>query len=508
MHVSAFLEHHGMSSNPFRDEEARHDDVLTSLASKQFEHAEAGKIVGDFNRPTSAVVFGEKGSGKTAIRLQIARAINTHNQQHPDNRVLPVAYDDLNTVLDRFSRRVNLKHPEKALEKLTLNDHMDGILQQAVPQLVDAALGERSASANGHDDEGSIAIDPAALKRMPRARKLDWLLLQALYDRPQQAVERGPRLARALRVFSPARLPWLKRFTLMLWLLSAAGYLWYMFFERIEPEWMMLSGLVLLIGITVGVTGMLVYEWFRMGALARKVAGQLRVLDRMASSIQTSLSRLPKAALNRSLVPVDDLEETRYGLLATLRQMIEPLGYRNIAVLIDRVDEPSLVRGDAAHMRSVIWPMFDNKFLQLPGYAIKMMLPLELRYALYGQSKDFFQHARLDKQNLIDRLEWSGVTLFDLCNQRMAACTPEGTHAATLPALFDTSITREDIIAALDQMRQPRDAFKLLYAAIQQHCHQTSDDDPDWTIARASLLSALDRQKERLDALRSGLGPA
>ena len=51
--------------------------------------------------------------------------------------------------------------------------------------------------------------------------------------------------------------------------------------------------------------------------------------------------------------------------------------------------------------------------------------PLELRYLIHKESAAFFQEARLDKQSLVDRLEWSGATLYDLCNLRLAACSAE-----------------------------------------------------------------------------------
>jgi len=38
-------------------------------------------------------------------------------------------------------------------------------------------------------------------------------------------------------------------------------------------------------------------------------------------------------------------------------------------VLVDRVDEPHLINGSAELMKSLVWPMLDNKFPQASGLA-------------------------------------------------------------------------------------------------------------------------------------------
>jgi len=142
-----------------------------------------------------------------------------------------------------------------------------------------------------------------------------------------------------------------------------------------------------------------------------------------------------------------------------------------MVVLVDRVDEPTAVAGDAMKMRSLIWPMFDNKFLKQEGIGIKLLLPIELSYLLNKEGPAFFQEARLDKQNMIEKLSWSGATLYDLCSARLNACTSAASSdATTLTSLFEENVTRQTLIDALDQMHQPRDAFKFLYGVVQEHC--------------------------------------
>ncbi len=75
---------------------------------------------------------------------------------------------------------------------------------------------------------------------------------------------------------------------------------------------------------------------------------------------------------------------------------------------MDRVDEPYLINGSTELMQAFVWPMLDNKFLSHPGMGVKLLLPIELERGLDRQDHDFHQRARLDKQNLIRSLEWTG----------------------------------------------------------------------------------------------------
>src|SRR5215210_3824692 len=108
MTLSAFLEHWSLGQNPFWGEEARQDPVFTRLSAlpepaptsrpfgpigtpkpgSRVQHPDFEKIAGDFSRPSTSIVFGEKGSGKTAIRLQLGERIAAHNRTNPSARVL------------------------------------------------------------------------------------------------------------------------------------------------------------------------------------------------------------------------------------------------------------------------------------------------------------------------------------------------------------------------------------------------------------------------------------
>src|SRR6185436_1044358 len=119
-------------------------------------HSDFDKILGDLSRPSTAIVFGEKGSGKTAIRLQIADRIAAHNARRPDGKTLLISYDDLNAVLERFNRRVGGKTPLEAFQKFRLVDHIDALLCLVVPRLIDR-LPEKPSDPRSAPPPGSAA---------------------------------------------------------------------------------------------------------------------------------------------------------------------------------------------------------------------------------------------------------------------------------------------------------------------------------------------------------------
>ncbi len=75
MNTESFFARLNIRENPFRAEEARDDVVFQRLIDRGQPHPEFDKIFGDPAHPGPSVVFGEKGSGKTAIRLQMVRKL-------------------------------------------------------------------------------------------------------------------------------------------------------------------------------------------------------------------------------------------------------------------------------------------------------------------------------------------------------------------------------------------------------------------------------------------------
>jgi hypothetical protein len=516
MNTDSFFAQYQIHDNPFAAEEARLDPVFTRLMDNHATHPDFPKILGRIDKPSTAVVFGEKGTGKTALRMLISHEIERHNAENPKRRVLEVRYDDFNTVLDNLLQRRGQK-TDAVLKNFRLVDHQDAILASAVTRLTDALLGETD-----HDDEERqmpLPDKPAkAIRQLPRDRRADLAVLAALYDSPTagSGVARWQRLKRMLGLgwHLPLKgLRWASTIVTVIAvaLLAVRGVL----SSANEPGWLM-TGVIVAAAAAVAGWSFWGFHQLVLWRKARKVSGEMQAISRSSAELRQLFSQLRRADLNRQPLPMpgqaDQSErDARYQLTRQFLDVIGGLNFVGMMVLVDRVDEPTAISGDPERMRRLLWPVFDNKFLQQDRIGLKLLLPIELRHHLYRESPQFFQEARLDKQNMVDRLEWSGATLYDLCSARLRACreaSGDGHGQVYLTDLFDDDVTEAMLVDALDQMHQPRDAFKFLYQVIQEHCRLVPEDQANFKVARLTLESVRRSQSQRVQELYRGLTPS
>ncbi len=529
MKIDTFLAHYHIGENPFGAEEARHDPVFDRLIERDLSHPEFAKVLGQVDRPGTSVVFGEKGSGKTAIRIMLANQIARHNADHPDRLVLVVPYDDLNPVLDQLLIACG-GSLEATLDELRLEDHQDAILSIAVTRLNDAILGEQP-------EDPTPGTQPAhtwrelkkLLRKLPRQTRLNLAVLSALYDQPRtgSVVSRWRKLRGRLGLGWQRPVPWAK-VGVALALLAAIGVGGAGILEEntdTRTQWLLYGlGICFAGAIISGMTW--IVSLARRSMLSKSILSQMPAVKRSPSDLSSILEELGTSGLSGQPIPMDrskDGSESRYQLTRRFMEVLSGLGYAGLVVLVDRVDEPTLIHGKADRMRAVVWPMLDNMFLQQKGVGVKLLLPLELRQLIHRESPAFFEEARLDKQHLVDRLTWSGSTLYDLCTSRLHACqvqsvTETAPASSDSPAdpdkliqlmdLFQPDVSRDAVIDSLDQMQQPRDAFKFLYNLIQEHCRLSPEDDPSFKIARITLDNVRRAQAQRVQDLHRGLSPA
>ncbi len=532
MKIDTFLAHYHIGENPFGAEEARHDPVFDRLIENDLSHPEFAKVLGQVDRPGTSVVFGEKGSGKTAIRIMLDSQIARHNAEHPDRLVLVVPYDDLNPVLDQLLAS-NSQSPEATFDALRLEDHQDAILSVAVTLLNDAIHGQQP-------EDPTATTAPAhqprelkkRLRKLPRQSRVDLALLSALYDQPRtgSALNRWRRLRRRLKLgwIEPIPWAWVGASLAAVASLGLGFTLWWMNDSPDKPIWLLPA-----LGVSIAAAVLLGSAWsiwtWQRHTLCRRILEQMPAIKRSKANLAAMFEDLGTSALAGQPLPTDHGKEgsdTRYQLTRRFIEVLGGLGYAGMVVLVDRVDEPTLIHGRADRMRSVVWPMLDNKFLQQQGVGIKLLLPLELRQLIHRESPAFFEEARLDKQHLVDRLTWSGSTLYDLCTSRLHACQTTQPQRATesstpspdasadpdkpiqLMDLFQPDVSRDAVIDALDQMQQPRDAFKFLYNLFQEHCRLSPEDDPSFKIARITLDHVKTAQAQRVQDLHRGISPA
>jgi hypothetical protein len=247
MNLAQFLEHWAIIENPFRGEEARTDAIFARMGiagrstpdeggpgrvrlvrpSTPSIHSEFDKILGELDRPSTSIVFGEKGSGKTAIRLQIADRIARHNEEFPDRRVLLIPYDDLNTHLDHYARVTGGdKKKDDPFAGVRLVDHLDAIVSIGTGRIVNALL-------TGSDKPAPAQIEDAGkrARRMPLAARRELLLLQAVYDTTDTTGARTAALKRILRLGGTGPQALMATGLWIGWIPAAAMFIWGQFFS-------------------------------------------------------------------------------------------------------------------------------------------------------------------------------------------------------------------------------------------------------------------------------------
>ncbi len=492
MRIQQFLDHHGIASNPFADEDAQTDLVFKGACIRNTYHPTWDKIYGDPAEPATAVVFGEKGSGKTAIRLQLARHLTDYNAEHPERQVFVVEYADFNPFLDRFRDRFSgrRRRPERALEQWRLWDHMDAVLSLAVTQLVDRILGVKQARHPAARDE------PLGISQLDAGQKRDVMLLAACYDQStaENSFQRWRRLRKKLR-FPTWRSKWDLALGLLITVAVVAFFAWY--------DWSWFGNplpYALVVAAWVPRLWRMLKWWYRSGQIVRNT----RVLHHTTRLLCRTLLNFPGGQIVGQPLPAWPRTDDRYELLAKLQGVLRSMHLDGILVLVDRVDEPYLINGSTELMRALVWPMLDNKFLKHPGLGLKLLLPIELERLVDRQDRDFHQRARLDKQNLIRSLSWTGQSLYDMANARIAACAAEGA-SPKITELFE-GVDRQRLIESLATLRVPRHLFKFIYRLFTAHCNAHTEEQPEWKISSATFESVLALYQRDQEAFDRGVG--
>ncbi|MDX1946660.1 MAG: hypothetical protein SFU86_14765 [Pirellulaceae bacterium] len=499
MKVQQFLDHHGIARNPFAEEDAQTDPVFKEHCIDSTYHPTWDKVYGDPSEPSTSIIFGEKGSGKTAMRLQLARHLEQYNLRHPGRRLLVVHYDDFNPFLDRFRDHLGSRNrrADKVLAQWKLWDHMDSVLSLAVTGLVDRILEVRQPS-----DSIVCQLEAKNIDELDRHQARDLLLLAACYDQSTAETFKGRwhRLRKRLK------------------------------FQTWQSQWQLAAGigitaLIVLIVLLVVLNGgqawlppwwvypfLLAAAWtpwlrqvWKTFWLARGILRRMRVGIRETNPLRQVLMQFTPAELSGQPLPNKDSTDDRYELLLKLQGLLHTLGHSGIIVLVDRVDEPHLINGSAELMKGLVWPMLDNKFLKHPGLGLKMLLPIELTRFVEREEREFYQRARLDKQNMVPSFEWSGQALFDVASARVRACASPGA-SPTLADLFDPAVTHSRLIDSFRNLRVPRRLFKFLYHLIAAHCNSHTDQAPSWTISASLYESTLALSLKEQDAFDRGVG--
>jgi hypothetical protein len=263
---------------------------------------------------------------------------------------------------------------------------------------------------------------------LDRHQARDLLLLAACYDQSSAETTKGRwhRLRRKLRYRtvsaqcrSGLRPGWSRRRWPACWL-----------------AWQLEMGVGVALGRDRGRLAAVAWRAVKRGGTARAITRNVRVGNRVKRPLRQVLMHFtnrPKSPA--SPLPTKQRTDDRYELLAKFQGILETLGFGGIVVLVDRVDEPHLINGSVEQMRAMLWPMLDNKFLKHPGIGFKLLLPIELAQFIDREDRDFYQRARLDKQNMIPSFGMDRRGLVRRGRRPLKACAAAGALAGSSPVV-------------------------------------------------------------------------
>jgi hypothetical protein len=353
-------------------------------------------------------------------------------------------------------------------------------------------LGERNARHPAARDE------PLDIAVLDRPRRRDVLLLAACYDQSSSEgrEERFAQLRKRLGVRNfkgwwPLSVGILV--TLVVFLIIAVSGYW-SWWLSVWPWLAIVAGWV---------------PWAARGARwnlkAWRIARSTRALNQPVGPLARMLLALSPTHTAGQPLPAAARTDDRYELLGKLQGVLRALRMPGLVVLVDRVDEPYIVNGAPDLMKALIWPLLDNKFLKHAGLGVKMLLPIELERLIDREGHDFHQRARLDKQNMVRSLPWTGQALYDLAAARLRVCAGKGS-TATLTDWFEPSVTGQRLTEAFATLRVPRNLFKFLYRLLTKHCNAQSDEKPAWKISSGTFESELALYQRDQEAFDRGTG--
>jgi hypothetical protein len=491
MKIEQFLSHHGVTSNPFGQEDASIDPVFREHCIDGIRHPAWDKIMGSPRHPATSVVFGEKGSGKTAIRLQIARELEQFNSSVESGRCFIIEYDEFNPFLDCYSECLSqrVRNSDKPLAQWRLCDHIDAMLSLGVTRLVDRVVENPKDVSDGLSRKAICGIDLMGRRNL--------LLLAAFYDFSRDAprFQRWNQLRKSLKYFS-FKSEWQRALGVLVSVLMIV-----LVFNAPVRDFL---GWGLLV-IPLLSWGPWAWKWIRHQFLSRRITRHIRIINHIPAILRRTLGRFDPEHLDGQPYPVKDGGDDRYELLRRFQGILGSLGYDHIVVIVDRVDEPHLINGSPERMRDFLWPLLDNKFLKQEGLALKLLLPSDVGAFVDREEREFYDRSRLDKQNLIRFLEWTGESLYDLATDRLSACS-DSESTVSVKQLFDESVTEQELIGAFSRLRVPRHLFKFLHRLLIEHCTRHTDDSPQWTISQDTMRTNLSQYTRDLDAFLQGTG--
>jgi len=232
--------------------------------------------------------------------------------------------------------------------------------------------------------------------------------------------------------------------------------------------------------VTLGMGPLLRYIFFKR--VAQAVDREILVRERQPHDSYIAIQNLPQdylRNLNLDQPQWRNDEDIRRQFMHRFIDLCRSMDFRQVVIIMDKVDEPSLINGHKGRMEQFVWPLWNNRILQLdPNLSFKMLLPSQLYESVRKATGDKANEARFDKQKIIYPFRWSNHQLYDMMSDRLRICRGDRHTPYPLSNLFDQTIEKEKILAVLEKLRQPRFVLNYLYRLLAEAC-ANQEYEPD-----------------------------
>jgi hypothetical protein len=152
--------------------------------------------------------------------------------------------------------------------------------------------------------------------------------------------------------------------------------------------------------------------------------------------------------------------ENRFTLLKGYMDLVRYFGLSGVYLLVDRVDEPTSIKGDPEKMRELVTPILDDQLFQIDHLGIILFLPYELH--------DLKKYYRSDRIKTISSISWSADNMIRLIEKRMNVSRKLGSPPIKLADIFEED--GESKAQFIVRQLTPRNAFRLLSIIVEEHC--------------------------------------
>ena len=404
MEIKEWLQVWQFEHNPFVTFDADRDPFLQV---SMVENTSLRSVLLHIEKPTPYVIFAIRGAGKSAMRIDTERYLNDYRDQ-----VLVISYAEFNELLAEVSRPRSLPF-EYAAEKSALARFFTR--KKEIPLPRDSRI-----NLDDHLDYilklgieelwKTISDTPKEdLLRDNREIAEKFILLTALYFTPNDLSSKVATLRRLMEISGYAK---------------KGG-----FFLKKQAKF--IAGEI--------------YKHIR--GVPVSLEGTVKIIQEIGIGL-FEFHGIPRTT------------ENRFTLLKSFMDLVRYFGLSGVYLLVDRVDEPTSIKGDPEKMRELVTPILDDQLFQIDHLGIILFLPYELH--------DLKKYYRSDRIKTISSIQWSPDNMIRLIEKRMNVGRKPGSPPIHLADIFEEE--GESKANFIVRQLTPRNAFRLLSIILEEHC--------------------------------------